>query len=221
MRWVAHGESLPSELGAKHGVQPRLLITVWSPISRQVHSPGACHSTQTRFLWVYRPATPFTGTTTCARFLPTATLPSLPMAMQDRCWRPGNTAMGILSTMAQVQPLIGHGGYDPVMYAYLIYRNAIEWAFEAANLPIIKLSPWPYEYDAAFIVRHDFENNPTSIRSIEDSASFENSIGVKGDYYFCTGTLREEMPLTKARSLPACGALSQTTGQRLDHIMGV
>ena len=37
------------------------------------------------------------------------------------------------------------------MYAYLIYRHAIEWAFEAANLPIIKLSPWRYEYDAAFI----------------------------------------------------------------------
>jgi hypothetical protein len=93
-----------------------------------------------------------------------------------------------------MQPLIGHTVYDPSMYAYLIYRHAIEWAFEAANLPIIKLSPWPYEYDAAFIVRHDFENNAASIRSIENSASFEHSVGVKGDYYFCTGTLRQEMP---------------------------
>jgi len=56
-----------------------------------------------------------------------------------------------------MQPLIGHGGYDSGMYAYLIYRNAIEWAFEAANLPIIRLSPWRFGYDAAFIVRHDFE----------------------------------------------------------------
>ena len=93
----------------------------------------------------------------------------------------------------EAQPLIGHGVYDPVMYSYLIYRQAIEWAFETANMPIMKLSPWPYEYDAAFIVRHDFENNPTSIRSIESSAWFESSIGAKGDYYFCTGTLREEM----------------------------
>ena len=45
----------------------------------------------------------------------------------------------------EAQPLIGHGVYDPVMYSYLIYRHAIEWAFEAANIPIIKLSPWPYE----------------------------------------------------------------------------
>ena len=79
------------------------------------------------------------------------------------------------------------------MYAYLIYRQAIEWAFETLNVPIIKLSPWPYEYNAAFIVRHDFENYQNSIRSIEDSALYEHNLGVKGDYYFCTGTLREEM----------------------------
>ena len=91
------------------------------------------------------------------------------------------------------QPLIGHTVYDPSMYAYLIYRNAIAWAFEAANLPIIKLSPWQYDYNAAFVVRHDFENYPDSIRSIESSAAYEHAVGVKGDYYFCTGTLRQEM----------------------------
>jgi hypothetical protein len=93
-----------------------------------------------------------------------------------------------------MQPLIGHTVYDPAMYAYLIYRGVIEWAFETFNLPIIKLSPWRYDYDAAFIVRHDFENFAPSIGAIESSASFENSVGAKGDYYFCTGTLREEMP---------------------------
>ena len=93
-----------------------------------------------------------------------------------------------------MDPLVGHTVYDPSMYAYLIYRHAIEWAFDAANLPIIKLSPWRYDYNAAFVVRHDFENDADSIRSIESSAAFENSLGVKGDYYFCTGTLREEMP---------------------------
>ena len=119
------------------------------------------------------------------------------------------------------QPLIGHGGYDPAMYAYLIYRQAIEWAFETLNVPIIKLSPWPYEYNAAFIVRHDFENYQNSIRSIEDSALYEHNLGVKGDYYFCTGTLREEMIVDQMRSFSACGAQSQTTGHQLDHIMGV
>ena len=88
------------------------------------------------------------------------------------------------------QPLIGYGGFDTGIYAYVIYREAIEWAFESANLPLIKLSPWRYPYEAAFIVRHDFENFPASIQSIEDSAQYEYSIGAKGDYYFCTGVVR-------------------------------
>jgi uncharacterized repeat protein (TIGR01451 family) len=100
-------------------------------------------------------------------------------------------------------PLIGHGGNDPGMYAYLIYRNAIEWAFETANLPIVKLSPWRYAHDAAMLVRHDFENTPSRIQSIEASAQAEHSVGAKGDYYFCTGTLREHMgdPSTTVASL--------------------
>jgi VCBS repeat-containing protein len=94
---------------------------------------------------------------------------------------------------AAFQPLIGHGGYDPGMYAYLVFRRAIEWAFESAGIPIVKVSPWPYQYDAAFINRHDLENNQTSIRGIESSARFEHSLGVKGDYYFSTGALRDDM----------------------------
>lgn len=91
------------------------------------------------------------------------------------------------------QPLIGHGSLDSSMYAYLIYRNAIEGAFRSANLPIIRLSPWRYQYDAAFVVRHDLENFSDRIRSIETSAAFEWSEGAQGDYFFCTGTLRDQM----------------------------
>ena len=94
---------------------------------------------------------------------------------------------------SEFQPLIGHGAYDSGMYAYLIFRNAIKWAFETANVPIIKLSPWRYQYDAAFVVRHDLENYQDMIRSIEASSAFEQSVGAKGDYYFCTGTLRQQM----------------------------
>jgi hypothetical protein len=94
---------------------------------------------------------------------------------------------------AAMQPLIGSGGYAPGMYAYGIFRNAIEWAFESVDLPIVKLSPWPYQYNAAYLVRHDFENFQSSINSIETSAQIDNSFGAKGDYYFCTGTLRVEM----------------------------
>ena len=97
---------------------------------------------------------------------------------------------------AGIQPLLGHGGYAPGMYAYLIFRKAIEWAFESGKLPIPKLSPWPYAYDSAFMVRHDFEDYQSQIASIEASAQFEYTNGAKGDYFFCTGTLRQEMGAT-------------------------
>ena len=90
-----------------------------------------------------------------------------------------------------IQPLIGHGGYDPSMYAYLVYRRAIEWAFQTLNVPIVKLSPMAISLrHCPFMVRHDFENDMSLISSIQSSAQFEKSLGIKGDYYFCTGALR-------------------------------
>ena len=61
-----------------------------------------------------------------------------------------------------LQPLIGFGGTDPSMYAYFIYRKAIEWAFQTLGVPILKVSPWRYPYDAAMMARHDFENEMVS-----------------------------------------------------------
>src|SRR5262249_33802111 len=101
---------------------------------------------------------------------------------------------------ASMQPLIGHGGWSPGMYAYGIFRKAIEWAFESARLSVPKVSPWPYPYDAAVIFRHDMEAMPSRINSVEASAQFENANGAKGDYYFCTGTLRLDMPGTSDSS---------------------
>ncbi len=94
---------------------------------------------------------------------------------------------------APMQPFLSYGGYGPGMNSYSILRNAIEWAFESAKLPTVRISPWPYPYDAAFVMRHDLENYPPEIASIEASAQFEHSQGVKGDYYFCTGTFKHEM----------------------------
>ncbi len=94
---------------------------------------------------------------------------------------------------AAMQPLLGHGGWAPGMYAYGVLRNAIQWAFQSANLPLTRLSPWPYPYDAAVIFRHDMEAIPDLINSIEASAQFEAAAGARGDYFFCTGELREEM----------------------------
>ncbi|MBN2254843.1 MAG: cadherin-like domain-containing protein, partial [Deltaproteobacteria bacterium] len=94
---------------------------------------------------------------------------------------------------AAMQPLKANGGPQPGMYAYMIFRNAIEWAFEAAQLPLVRLSPWPYPYNAAYVMRHDLENHQFEIGHIETCAANEYSLGATGDYYFCTGTLREEM----------------------------
>ncbi|MBE2216349.1 MAG: tandem-95 repeat protein, partial [Opitutaceae bacterium] len=92
---------------------------------------------------------------------------------------------------AAMQPLLGHGGWAPGMYAYMIFRDAILWAFEAQRAPVTRVSPWPFEYNAALSVRHDFENYQDMIAAIEASAQFEHAHGAKGDYVFCTGELRE------------------------------
>jgi uncharacterized repeat protein (TIGR02543 family) len=94
---------------------------------------------------------------------------------------------------AAFQPLIGHGGFAPGMYAYMIVRRQIEWAFRAFKMPVPKLSPWPYQYDAAFMIRHDLENFGGEISDLVLSAQFEANNGVRGDYYFCTGTLRQDV----------------------------
>ncbi len=96
---------------------------------------------------------------------------------------------------ASFNPLVCTGGFGPGANVYLIFRHAIEWAFQNSNLPVPRLSPWPYQYDAAFIMRHDLENFPDHITNIEASAQVEASFGAKGDYYFCTGVLKHDMPL--------------------------
>jgi hypothetical protein len=116
---------------------------------------------------------------------------------------------------AAMQPLIGYGGYAPTMYTYGIFRNAIQWAFESRNLPIVKVSPWPYAYNAAYVVRHDFENYQNLINEIESSSQFDNSVGARGDYYFSTGTLRVEMnnsPSTVASLRRAVSLYGATIG---------
>ena len=64
--------------------------------------------------------------------------------------------------------------------------------------PVPKLSAWPFQYNAALMVRHDLENYGSEITNIEASAFVEFTNGVKGEYYFCTGTLREEVPDTNS-----------------------
>src|SRR6185369_17128798 len=74
---------------------------------------------------------------------------------------------------APMQGIIGHGGWAPGMYIYTIFRRSVEWAFESAQIPIPKVSPWPYAYNAAFMVRHDLEDYADQVTGIEASALAE------------------------------------------------
>ena len=114
--------------------------------------------------------------------------------------------------LAAMQPLMGHSGFAPSMYSYVIFRKAIEWAFESAKLPVPKLSPWPYPYDAAFMLRTTWRTLPMQIAAIAASAQIEYTNGAKGDYYFCTGTLREDAPpaMIPTPSSPGCARRSPT-----------
>ncbi|HEX5222700.1 MAG TPA: hypothetical protein VFZ59_24300 [Verrucomicrobiae bacterium] len=100
---------------------------------------------------------------------------------------------GYIIYCAAMQPMLGNGGWSPTTHSYLTLRRSIEWAFETFDQPILKLAPWPYQYDAAFIVRHDLESFADIIAAVETSARYEFTNGCTGDYYLCTGTLRENM----------------------------
>jgi hypothetical protein len=115
-----------------------------------------------------------------------------------------------------LQPLIGHGGYDTGMFSYVIFRRAIEWAFENAELPIIKKSPWQYPYDAAMNARHDLENYFDRIQNIDTLAQSEFNNGIKGDYYFCTGVIRVGSPDTRLND-----TRKQETITSLQHAVSV
>ena len=80
------------------------------------------------------------------------------------------------------------GRFRNVRLSHLPQRHRV--GIRLFGLPIVKLSPWWYPYDSAFMVRHDFENDTGLISSIEASAQFEASVGAKGDYYFTSGAIR-------------------------------
>jgi hypothetical protein len=86
-------------------------------------------------------------------------------------------------------PLVGYSIYAPGVYEYYFFRRAIEWAFESRFLPLVRLSPWPYQYDSAFVIRHDLDGGPGFVLS---SAQREKELGVTGQYYLITGGVRDD-----------------------------
>jgi uncharacterized iron-regulated membrane protein len=78
-----------------------------------------------------------------------------------------------------------------MVYEYLIIRQAVSWAFQTLNVPIAKLSPWPYQYNSAFIVRHDMDYSFNAVNWIASSAQTEKNLGITGQYYIVTGDVRD------------------------------
>ncbi|MGE5555962.1 MAG: hypothetical protein ACM3UY_06855, partial [Methanocella sp.] len=92
---------------------------------------------------------------------------------------------------SELAPLAGYGVYAPDTYEYVFFKNAIEWAFESSNMPLTRLSPWPYAYDSAFIVRHDLDFSMNGVQWIVNSTLMEQSLGVVGQYYVVTGDVND------------------------------
>jgi len=90
---------------------------------------------------------------------------------------------------SELTPMIGFSIYAPQMYEYTFFRRAIEWAFETRSLPLARLSPWPYQYDSAFIIRHDGDSGSSFVLG---SAQREKQLGVTGQYYIMTGLLLDD-----------------------------
>src|SRR5438046_10481909 len=61
------------------------------------------------------------------------------------------------------------------------------------------------------MVRHDLENFTNEIAGIEASAQFEFTNGAKGDYFFCTGTLRDDAAPTYDTNAIIAGCRRATT----------
>jgi hypothetical protein len=91
----------------------------------------------------------------------------------------------------ELAPLAGYAENAVDMYEYVFFRKAIEWAFDTHGIPLARLSPWKYQYNSAFVVRHDMDNSHSSVNWIVSSAQTEKALGVTGQYYIVTGEVRD------------------------------
>ena len=98
---------------------------------------------------------------------------------------------GMFIYHSELMPLAGYSIYSPVTYEYVFFRQAVQWAFENRHVPLAKLSAWPYQYDSAFIMRHDMDISYSRVPWIATSANVEHNLGVVGQYHIVTGDIRD------------------------------
>ena len=65
------------------------------------------------------------------------------------------------------------------MYSYMIFRERHGMGFRSLAHPGGQVSPWPYQYDAAFMVRHDLENYTNLVANIGLPPGLEFTNGCK------------------------------------------
>jgi len=82
---------------------------------------------------------------------------------------------------AELSPLAGWGQANAILYEYPFFRKAIEWAFEAQGLPLIRVSAWPYPSQAAFTLRHDDQADGLPTIILEEQQN-----NVHGQYFVIT-----------------------------------
>lgn len=102
-----------------------------------------------------------------------------------------NASKGMYIYHSELAPLASFDLYSPVAYEYTFFKEAVQWAFENSQVPLARLSPWPYQYNSAFIVRHDMDISYERVPWIVQSAQTEKNLGVTGQYYIVTGDVRE------------------------------
>jgi hypothetical protein len=77
---------------------------------------------------------------------------------------------------ANMQPFAGYGGDSKIVSEYQSLRSAIDTAYLTHDEALVRLSPWPYPYAAAFIYRHDHVLNHGIVQ-------LETGFGISGEYY--------------------------------------
>lgn len=102
-----------------------------------------------------------------------------------------NASKGLYIYHSELAPLASFDIYSPVAYEYTFFKEAVQWAFENSQVPLVRLSPWPYQYNSAFIVRHDMDISYERVPWIAQSAQTEKNLGVVGQYYIVTGDVRD------------------------------
>jgi hypothetical protein len=112
------------------------------------------------------------------------------------------SSSGVYIYHSELAPLASYSVFSPLTYEYMIFRQAVEWAFENCGVPLARLSAWPYQYNSAFVVRHDMDlNEGITVEWIADSAAAEQALGVTGQYYVVTGDVRDSSSSAELISL--------------------